>query len=375
MQTNKKYVKHVKHMKKTKKKCVSKKNKQFLCYKIRFYNSFKGNDGARSGGAGPLTNENKTKLVNFLNEYLEDHLKDKKTDETNKDIYKYLNNILNYDEEFDIVNKLITAIKKDISDVSNDEVVVEKSDNAVIQNNNSIPMTSMTSIKKPHDKTQLLEEIYANLNMKEYFDKEKTKKDEEIKNLKQEKYKELTDFLKKMETSQKIIDNIKNELEKLVLDKKITQSKADSVMRQLDGISIISSSLATINKSANSFGKWLSPEQFEQSEEDNSEKNNEQTIKFLWYPRKHINYKKGTSVWPKSYSKDDKYGDFMIYIDSPKYYDIGEYFKTSYNSVEDLFANILAGCDDMFCTKGNVKPTFYNSRLFIVKDKIIKDTK
>jgi hypothetical protein len=282
---------------------------------------------------------------------------------------------LNYDEEFDIVNKLITAIKKDISDVSNDEVVVEKSDTQEIQNNNSIPMISMTSIKKPYDKTQLLEEIYTNLNMQEYFDKEKTKKDEEINNLKQEKYKELTAFLKKMETSQKIIDNIKNELAKLVLDKKITQSKADSVIRQLDGISIISSSLATINKSANSFGKWLSPEQFEQSEEDNSEKNNEQTIKFLWYPRKHINYKKGTSVWPKSYSKDDKYGDFMIYIDSPKYYDIGEYFKTSYNSVEDLFANILAGCDDMFCTKGNVKPTFYNSRLFIVKDKIIKDTK
>ena len=368
MQTKKTHVK--KHMKKTKKKYVSKNNEQFICYKIRFYDSFKANTGARIGGAAPeLSNDDKTKLVNFLQVYL----KEKQTDETNKDIYKYLNNMLNDDEEFDIENKLITAIKKDISDVSNNEV--KKNDTVEIQSNNSI---SMTSIKKPHNKTQLLEEIYTNLNMKEYFVQEDAKektKDEKIKNLKEEKYKELTAFLKKMEESQKIIDNIKNELAKLVLDKKITQSKADSVIRQLDGISVISSSLATINNSAKSFGKWLSHEQFEHSEEDNSEKNNEQTIKFLWYPRKHINYKKGTSVLPKSYSKDDKYGDFMIYIDSPKYYDMGEYFKTSYNSVEDLFANILAGCDDMFCTKGNVKPTFYNSRLFIVNDKIIKDTK
>lgn len=329
MQTNKKYVK--KHIKKTKKKYVSKKNKQFLCYKIRFYNSFKGH--VVGGAAQKISVHDKNKLVSFLKTYLKYILNGEANNDN--DIHKYLNDILNDDDNLKNVNKSY----------------------------------SITTINKTYDKAQLLEDIYTELKMEEYFNNETN----ETKDTKDTKYKELTNFLEKKTTSQKTINNIKEQLIKLLEDKKITQNKYDSIIRQLDGISIISSSLAKINKSANSFGKWLSPEQFEQ-QEDNSEKKNEQTIKFLWYPRKHINYRKGSSM-PKSYSKDDKYGDFMIYIDSPKYTDIGEYFKTSYNSVEDLFANILAGCDDMFCTRGNVKPTFYNSRLFIIKDKIIQDTK
>jgi hypothetical protein len=363
MQTYKKNIKHVKQMKNvkhTKKNHFSKKNRNFICFKIRFYNSFKGDGSHKYGGVNKEEyNNNKDKLVEFLNEYLVNIKNDAK-------IYNYLNNILNYDDEFDIVNTIVTAIKKDIQgDIENKD----------IKENNTVS-DDMATIRKPYDKEQLLEDIYKTLEMKDYFDKsdkldDKTK--EKTDEIKKEKYEKLTNYLREKETSQKIIKNIKNELNELLENKKITQNKYDSIIRQLDGISIISSSLATINKSANSFGKWLSPERLE-TDEDNSEKNNEQTIKFLWYPRKHTNYKKGNRE-SKNNSKDDKYGDFMIYIDSPKYADIGEYFKTSYNSVEDLFANILAGCDDMFCTRGNVKPTFYNSRLFIVKDKIIKDTK
>ena len=354
-------MKNVKH---TKKNHFSKKNRKFICFKIRFYNSFKGDGSHKYGGGGELNkeedyNKNKDKLVEFLNDYLVNIKNDAK-------IYNYLNNILNYEHEFDIVNTIVTAIKKDIQgDIENKD----------IKENNTVS-DDMAGIRRPYDKEQLLEDIYKTLEMKDYFDKsdkldDKTK--EKTDEIKKEKYEKLTNYLREKETSQKIIKNIKNELNELLENKKITQNKYDSIIRQLDGISIISSSLATINKSANSFGKWLSPERLE-TDEDNSEKNNEQTIKFLWYPRKHTNYKKGNRD-SKNYSKDDKYGDFMIYIDSPKYADIGEYFKTSYNSVEDLFANILAGCHDMFCTRGNVKPTFYNSRLFIVKDKIIKDTK
>jgi hypothetical protein len=349
MQTYKKNIKHVKH---TKKNHFSKKNRQFLCFKIRFYNTFKGH----RGGAPKLNVHDKNKLVGFLNQYIKDE--NNQENKKNGHIYKYLYGILNYDAEFDIVNELITAIKKDI----------QSNENFIEDNEKNNTVSEMAIIRKPYDKEQLLEEIYEKLKMNDYFDKS----DDEIKIIKQAKYKKLTEFLIEKETSQKTINDIKEKLIQLLDDKKITQNKYDSIIRQLDGISIISSSLATINKSANSFGKWLSPERLE-TDEDNSEKNNEQTIKFLWYPRKHTNYKKGNRD-SKNYSNDDKYGDFMIYIDSPKYADIGEYFKTSYNSVEDLFANILAGCDDMFCTRGNVKPTFYNSRLFIVKDKIIKDT-
>lgn len=346
-------MKNVKH---TKKNHFSKKNRNFICFKIRFYNSFKGH----RGGAQKLSVDDKNKLVSFLNQYITHENVEKNKE--NKDIYKYLYNILNYDDEFDIVNKLITAIKEDI------QGNIEKKDTELKVNSNTV--SDMATIRKPYDKEQLLEDIYEKLEMKDYFNRlDKLDKDDEI----QEKYAKLTEFLREKETSQKTINNIKEQLKKLLEDKKITQNKYDSIIRQLDGISIISSSLATINKSANSFGKWLSPEKLE-TDEDNSEKNNEQIIKFLWYPRKHTNYKKGERD-SKNYSKDDKYGDFMIYIDSPKYADIGEYFKTSYNSVEDLFANILAGCNDMFCKRGNVKPTFYNYRLFIVKDKIIKDTK
>ncbi len=353
-------MKNVKH---TKKNHFSKKNRKFICYKIRF----KGGSH-KYGGGGELNkeedyNKNKDKLVEFLNDYLVNI-------KNNTKIYNYLFDILNYDDEFDIVNKLITAIKKDIQSKGNN--IEENQENK--KNEENTTAAEMAIIRKPYDKTQLLEEIYEKLNMKEYFhESEKLDKSgDKIKNFKQEKYKKLTEFLIEKETSQETIENIKKNLNELLKKNKITKNKYDSIIRQLDGISIISSSLATINKSANSFGKWLSPERLE-TDEDNSEKNNEQTIKFLWYPRKHTNYKKGNRD-SKNYSNDDKYGDFMIYIDSPKYADIGEYFKTSYNSVEDLFANILAGCDDMFCTRGNVKPTFYNSRLFIVKDKIIKDT-
>jgi hypothetical protein len=342
MQTNKKYVK--KHMKKKKKKYVSKKNRQFLCYKIRFYNYFK----EHVVGGSVLSDANKEKLIEFLDKYLE-YIKtdDKTTHENNNDIYKYLNDILNYDNN--------------VENVKDDGTFKKTND--------------FENAGKKYYKTQLLEDIYDKLEMAKYFGKEIVESEKETE--KENKYTELTIFLKDKAESTRVFDSIKDQLKKLVEGKKITQSKADSVIRQLKGVSIISTSLSTINdsvlKNANSFGKWLSPKQFD-ADDSTIGVENEQTIKFLWYPRKHINYRKGSSV-PKSYSNDNKYGDFMIYIDSPKYTDIGEYFKTSYNSVEDLFANILAGCDDMFCTKGNVKPTFYNSRLFIVKDKIIKDTK
>lgn len=312
-------------MKKTKKKYVPKKNRQFLCYKIRFYNYFKGH----LVGGSQIDIKNEQKLVTFIQDYL------KKIDNTNNDIYNYLNDILNYE-----------TVKK-TNDVEN--------------------------AGKEYYKRQLLEDIYDKLKMAEYFGKEIVESEKE----KESKYTELTNFLKEKAESTAVLNAIKDQLKRLVEGKKITQSKADSVIRQLNGVSIISTSLSTINdsvlKNAKSFGKWLSPKQFD-ADDSTIGTENEQTIKFLWYPRKHINYRKGSSM-PKSYSNDNKYGDFMIYIDSPKYTDIGEYFKTSYNSVEDLLANILAGCEDMFCTKGNVKPTFYNSRLFIIKDKIIKDTK
>lgn len=152
---------------------------------------------------------------------------------------------------------------------------------------------------------------------------------------------------------------------KYLLDKKnITQNKYDSIIRQLNGISIITTSLTSILKNGkyigNSLNKWFN--------EDEGEKDlNEQKIKIFLYPSKHINYKKGDSH-PRSYSKDNKYGDFMVIIDSEKNANMGEYFKNSYNSVDDFLANILSGCSDMFCTQGDVKPKPYIYRSFTIKN-------
>lgn len=341
-----KHVKHAKHAKQTKKYDVSKNIRHFICYKIRF-NEDSHHDGHEYRGGN---NYDEKTLVEFLDEYLTSINHD------NPKTYKYLNDMLNYDK--------ISHVK-----------VETKTDNK--KTSDTFEKTNdFENIGKSYYRTQLLDEISKNLKMNEYFEKEqKQQKEEEKQQQKKKIYEEITDFLTKKVNSTEIVDAIKTQLQKLVKENKITQGKAKSILNQLKGVSIISSSFASVNesvlKNAKYLGNWLSPEISSDYHDPNTKKENEQTVKFLWYPRKHVNYKKGNST-PKGFSKDDTYGDFMIYIDSPKYADIGEYFKGSYNSVEDLLANILLGCTDMFCTQGRVKPTFYNSRLFIINDKTNK---
>lgn len=361
MQTHKKHMKHVKHAKNTKKHNVSKNNRHFICHKIHFNKD--SHDGHHEHRGGKTNDYDENTLVKFLNEYLTS------MNGRNQKTHKYLNDMLNYHEEPDIIKHLVSAIKEDMT--SKEDITSKEETNDTFEKTNDFE-----NIGKSYYRRQLLDEISKKLKMNEYFEKEQNEqKEEEKQQQKQKKYEELTEFLTKKANSTEVVDAIKTQLQKLVKENKITQSKAKSILNQLNGVSIIGTSFARMNesvlKNAKYLGNWLSPAISSDSDDPNAKKENEQTVKFLWYPRKHVNYKKGNST-PKGFSKDDTYGDFMIYIDSPKYADIGEYFEGSYNSVEDLLANILLGCTDMFCTQGRVKPTFYNSRLFIINDKTNK---
>jgi hypothetical protein len=54
----------------------------------------------------------------------------------------------------------------------------------------------------------------------------------------------------------------------------------------------------------------------------------------------------------------------MILIEN-NYADIGQYFSKMTNSVDDALTNILNGCQDMTCSKGNVTP--YPFRIKTIK--------
>lgn len=102
-----------------------------------------------------------------------------------------------------------------------------------------------------------------------------------------------------------------------------------------------------MSEGAASIGSFLSPKV---EVDPNRRRENDTSIQLLWYPRSNIHYRKGNST---AVPKDKiKYGDFMIYIEPERYADISAYFADTTNSVEDLFTNILNGCSDALCLKG-----------------------
>jgi hypothetical protein len=113
-------------------------------------------------------------------------------------------------------------------------------------------------------------------------------------------------------------------------------------------------------------GNWFIPELVDDGQVKDKLQNR-QKIKFLWYPRKHIDYKKGNST-PKRSSEDIEYGDFIVMIEPEEYANTGEFFKQTYHSVEDLLATLLMGCNDPFCLKGEVKRKPYNWREYVIEN-------
>ena len=123
-------------------------------------------------------------------------------------------------------------------------------------------------------------------------------------------------------------------------------------------ISNLHRSKSTILNDSLSLGSW--------KKGGSNEDKNEQKINFLWYPRKNIDYEKGASGKKRPKDADKEYGDFMIIIEPEKHANTGEFLKKNYNSVDDLLANTLLGCNDIFCTDGVVKPKPYNWREYTI---------
>lgn len=126
--------------------------------------------------------------------------------------------------------------------------------------------------------------------------------------------------------------------------------------------SMTSKAFNGITQGAVSLGKFLAPT----GPTSEIRRRNDTTIQMLWYPRATDHYRKGTSV---ATPKDKiRYGDFMIYIEPERYADTIAYFSNATNTVEDLFANILNGCTDSLCLKGEPIPQPYKHKVYQINN-------
>lgn len=175
----------------------------------------------------------------------------------------------------------------------------------------------------------------------------------------------LHNILKRKLTADKIVNTILQKLDDESVKTKLNPIQIEKIKKKLttenniNGIfsSVTSSVKSSMMNGAISLGNWIAPDT-----DDNTPIKNKQKINFLWYPRKHIDYKKGNSKTTRAPNDDIEYGDFVIMIEPEQYANTGEFFRQTYHSVEDLLATLLMGCDDMFCTRGVVKRKPYNWR-------------
>ena len=175
----------------------------------------------------------------------------------------------------------------------------------------------------------------------------------------------LHNILTRKLTADKIVNTILQKLDDESIKTHLTPIQIEKIKTKISGAnsingifsSVKSSVKSSIMNGAISFGNWIAPDT-----DDNTPIKNKQKIHFLWYPRKHIDYKKGNSKTTRAPNDDIEYGDFVIMIEPEQYANTGEFFRQTYHSVEDLLATLLMGCDDMFCTRGVVKRKPYNWR-------------
>jgi hypothetical protein len=178
----------------------------------------------------------------------------------------------------------------------------------------------------------------------------------------------LTNILYRKAYADEILKKILNSLDHIAVKKQLTAGQIAAIKAKIEGTGGITGALSSvsskISNGAVSLGNWLAPESLDDSGTP-KKLQNRQRIKFLWYPRKHIDYKKGSST-PKRIGDDVEYGDFMIMIEPEEYASTGEFFRQTYHSVEDLLATLLMGCDGPFCVRGEVKREPYNWREYVI---------
>jgi hypothetical protein len=180
----------------------------------------------------------------------------------------------------------------------------------------------------------------------------------------------LNTILQRKIKANELLNTISEALNNEAIKKQLTPAQIESIKSKIErtgGIttalsSVTSKMSSTFSNGAVSLGNWLTPEVLD-DDGIPIKLENKQKIQFLWYPRKHIDYKKGKSG-TKHDPTDIEYGDFMVLIEPEQYANTGEFFKQTYHSVEDLLATLLMGCTDPYCLKGQVKREPYNWREF-----------
>ena len=182
----------------------------------------------------------------------------------------------------------------------------------------------------------------------------------------------LLNILLRKSTADEALKTILDSLDTDAVKKQLTAGQIESIKRQIEGTGSITSALASVkssfSNSAVALGNWLVPESLDDDGAPVTLEN-KQKISFLWYPRKHIDYEKGSSRSKREKNAPMEYGDFMIMIEPEQFASIGEFFKQKYHSVEDLLATLLLGCTDTFCLNGEVKRKPYNWREYDINNK------
>jgi hypothetical protein len=175
-------------------------------------------------------------------------------------------------------------------------------------------------------------------------------------------------ILRRKSYADEILTYILLALDEEAIKKQLTAGQIAAIKSKIEGTGGITGALSSvtskISNGAVSLGNWLAPESLDDSGTP-KKLQNRQKIKFLWYPRKHIDYKKGDST-SKRIEDDIEYGDFMVLIEPEEYANTGEFFRQTYHSVEDLLATLLMGCDGPFCVRGEVKREPYNWREYVI---------
>jgi hypothetical protein len=341
MQTHKKRFRKKRTMKKQNRKYNQKQNKKdrilkgVICYKIRVI--------PRSNGGGLFDDPKFKRLEDMINKIKDNNSTADNEDDDHVRLFEFLQEIMDGTTDKNKAKK-----QKVFNEIFNEDVF-EPSE---LPRDTREEKEEKAIIRKYSKKVKSL--LYYLNNGKS----EPTSDDESA----------LEYILYRKAHADEILTTILNQLDDKAVKKQLTAGQIAAIKKTIEGTGGITGALSSvtskISNGAVSLGNWLAPESLDDSGTP-KKLQNRQKIKFLWYPRKHIDYKKGSST-PKRIEDDVEYGDFMVLIEPEEYANTGEFFRQTYHSVEDLLATLLMGCDGPFCVRGEVKREPYNWREYII---------
>ena len=220
---------------------------------------------------------------------------------------KYLNSLKPDDIETKFINDILS--KKDKKKDLIDEIILDKDS-----------YVSLWEAIGPSTKENLtkIEENPLNENIKKILD----------------------DIFNKLKKADDIVKDITDKLKEPVITKKLSKKQIEQINQIIENQpSMLTNVSKNIASGFEQFGSWLIPAVTTDMSGNPIKEHNQTKIHFLWYPRMHAKYRKGSS----GVGEKIKYGDFMVYVEPEKYSSTAEYIVQSADSVDDLLTNVLNG--------------------------------